>query len=48
MHNRDAVGADDLFQSPAHGIEETGLGILAVELLINAADEVSEHFGVGL
>ena len=48
VNNRDAVGADDLFQGRAHGIDQTRLGIFPVQLLVNAPDEVSKHLGVGL
>ena len=47
MDDGDAVGADDLLQRFAHGLDKRGLGLFlaAVE---GRADEVGEHLGVGL
>src|ERR1700730_7225237 len=48
VNQSDAISANDLFQRAAHGIDQTHFGILAIEPLINAANEMRQHFGVGV
>ena len=46
--NGDAVGADDLLERGARGVEQAGLGMLAPGVVVNLADEVDQDFGVSL
>ena len=48
MKQSDAIGADDLLERGARGVDQARLGILAAELVINAPDQVRQNFGVGV
>ena len=48
MNHGNSVGADDLFQSIPYRINQTRLGIFAVQLLVDRADQMRQHFGVRL
>ena len=48
MDERDTVSADHLFQRRADGVDQASLGILSVELLINATDKMRQNFRIGL
>ena len=48
VHGRDAVGADDLFERRAGGLQEPRLGVLAARLVVDLPDEMGQDFGVRL
>ena len=48
VNERDAVGADHLFQGRAGCVHQPCFGILAVQLLINAANQMREHLGISV
>src|SRR5207237_7087441 len=43
VNEGDAVGADHLFQRRAGRVHQPCLGILAVQLLVNVANQMGEH-----
>src|SRR5436305_1233431 len=48
MNERDAVGTNHLFKRGTRGIDQASFGIGAVNLLINAADQMRQHFSIGV
>ena len=48
MHESDAVGPDNLLQGGPRRVNETRFGVVAVELVVNVADEMGQDLGVRL